>query len=124
MPFRSSNWGAATMATTLSGYRIMWMVLMFDLPVMTKPQRRAATKFRQWLLDEGWEMSQFSIYLRWCVGKEQGNARLRVIARQVPKDGKVHVLMVTDKQFETMAVFRGPARERERKGRHEQLTLF
>lgn len=100
------------------------MVLMFDLPVMTKPQRKEATKFRQWLLDEGWEMSQFSIYLRWCVGREQVDARLRAIARQVPKDGKVHVLSVTDKQFETMAVFRGAAREKRRKGTPDQLLLF
>jgi CRISPR-associated protein Cas2 len=97
---------------------------MFDLPVMTKPQRRAATKFRHWLLDEGWEMSQLSVYLRWCVGKEQADARLRVIERQVPRDGKVHVLVVTDRQFEAMAVFRGTTRARGRKGSHEQLTLF
>jgi CRISPR-associated protein Cas2 len=100
------------------------MVLMFDLPVMTKPQRKAATNFRQWLLDEGWEMSQFSVYLRWCVGKEQAEARLRVISKHVPKDGKVHVLTVTDRQFETMAVFRGPTRERGRKGTLDQLVLF
>ena len=112
------------MPTTLSGYRIMWMVLMFDLPVMTKPQRKAAAKFRQWLLDEGWEMSQFSVYLRWCVGKEQAQARLRGVARQVPSQGKVHVLTVTDRQFETMAVFRGLVRERGRKGTPEQLLLF
>ncbi len=91
---------------------------------MTKPQRKAATKFRQWLLDEGWEMSQFSVYLRWCVGREQVDARLRAIARQVPKDGKVHVLAVTDKQFETMAVFRGPTRATRRKGTPDQLMLF
>ena len=91
---------------------------------MTKPQRKAATKFRQWLLDEGWEMSQFSVYLRWCVGREQVDARLRAIARQVPKDGKVHVLSVTDKQFETMVVFRGPARNKRRKSTPDQLMLF
>ena len=77
------------------------MVLIFDLPVMTKPQRKAATKFRLWLLDEGWEMSQFSVYWRGCVGKEQVDARLLATARQVPKDGKVHVLSMTDKQFES-----------------------
>lgn len=91
---------------------------------MTKPQRRAAMKFRQWLLDEGWEMSQFSIYMRWCVGKEQADGRLRLVAREVPKDGKVHVLMVTDKQFESMAVFRGPARQGGRRGSPDQLLLF
>lgn len=97
---------------------------MFDLPVMTKPQRKAAASFRHWLLDEGWQMSQFSVYLRWCVGREQVDARLRVIARHVPKDGKVHVLSVTDKQFEKMAAFRGPAREKRGKSTPEQLMLF
>ena len=91
---------------------------------MTKPQRKAATKFRQWLLDEGWEMSQFSVYLRWCVGREQVDARMRAIARQVPQDGKVHVLSVTDKQFETMTVFRGRAPEKRQKGTPQQLLLF
>ncbi|WP_245584072.1 CRISPR-associated endonuclease Cas2 [Rubritepida flocculans] len=91
---------------------------------MTKAQRRAATRFRQWLLDEGWEMSQFSVYLRWAAGKEQAEARIRRIAREVPAEGKVHVLMVTDRQFETMVVFRGRQRERGRKGVPEQLVLF
>ncbi|MDX6748843.1 CRISPR-associated endonuclease Cas2 [Geminicoccaceae bacterium 1502E] len=91
----------------LSGYRIMWLIVMFDLPVLTKAERRAATKFRQWLLDEGWEMSQFSVYMRFCAGKEQVDARLRQIGRNVPPQGKVHVLAITDRQFEKMAVFRG-----------------
>ncbi len=97
---------------------------MFDLPVMTKPQRKAATGFRQWLLDEGWEMSQFSVYLRWCAAKEQAESRVRAVARKVPSEGKVHVLTVTDRQFETMAVFRGRTRERRGRSAPEQLTLF
>ena len=46
----------------LSGYRLMWIFVMFDLPVDTKEHAREATKFREFLLDEGFEMSQFSIY--------------------------------------------------------------
>lgn len=97
---------------------------MFDLPVMTKPQRKAATGFRQWLLDEGWEMSQFSVYLRWCAAREQAEARVRAVARKVPGEGRVHVLTVTDRQFATMAVFRGRTRERGGRRQPDQLTLF
>ena len=100
------------------------MILMFDLPVMTKAQRKAASGFRNWLLDKGWEMSQFSVYLRWCGGKEQVEARLREVARRVPPEGKVHVVTVTDRQFESMAVLNGPARSAGRKARPEQLLLF
>ena len=55
----------------LSGYRLMWMMVLFDLPVLTKKERKAATKFRKFLLDQGFEMSQFSVYMRFCAGKEQ-----------------------------------------------------
>jgi CRISPR-associated protein Cas2 len=102
----------------------MWLMVMFDLPVLTKAQRRAATKFREWLLDEGWEMSQFSVYLRFVVGKEQAEARTRAVGRRVPPDGKVHVLAVTDRQYEAMAVFRGDGRRRPGKAPPGQLQLF
>ncbi|MCC7428844.1 MAG: CRISPR-associated endonuclease Cas2 [Alphaproteobacteria bacterium] len=101
----------------------MWLLVMFDLPVGTKAERRAATKFRQWLLDEGYEMSQFSIYMRFCVGKEQVERRVRDIGTSVPAKGSVHVLSVTDRQFEQMAVFRGKGRGRGRSAPH-QLELF
>ena len=107
----------------LSGYRFMWLLVMFDLPVGTKIERRAATKFRQWLLDEAYEMSQFSIYLRFCVGKEQVDRRLRDIAKARPDKGSIHVLAVTDRQFENMTVFRGRSRGKGRKAPN-QLELF
>ena len=107
----------------LSAYRFMWLLVMFDLPVMTKPERKAATKFREWLLDEGHEMSQLSIYMRFCVGREQVERRTRDIAKSRPGTGQVHVLAVTDRQFEQMAVFRGSARGRGRSA-PDQLELF
>ena len=114
---------ARTNNPPLSAYRFMWLLVMFDLPVVTRAERSAATKFRQWLLDEGYEMSQFSIYLRFCVGKEQVERRIRDIAKARPGKGQVHVLAVTDRQFEQMVVFRGPTRGHGRKA-PDQLELF
>jgi len=101
----------------------MWLLVMFDLPVGTKAARRAATRFRAWLLDEGYEMSQFSIYLRFCAGKEQVDRRVRAIAKARPSKGAVHVLAVTDRQFEHMVVFRGNESGRGRQA-PSQLELF
>ena len=101
----------------------MWLLVMFDLPVGTKAERRAATKFREWLLDEGYEMTQFSIYMRFSVGKEQTDRRIRDIAKVRPDKGSVHVLTVTDRQFEHMTVFRGKDQGRGRKAPN-QLELF
>jgi CRISPR-associated protein Cas2 len=76
----------------LSAYRLMWMMVLFDLPVMTKKERKAATDFRKFLLDQGFEMSQYSVYMRFCAGKEQADTYTRRVERQVPSTGKVHIM--------------------------------
>jgi CRISPR-associated protein Cas2 len=95
----------------LSGYRIVWLIVLFDLPVGTKPQRKAATRFRNDLLDHGFEMSQYSVYLRHCAGKEQAATLIRHIERDMPAEGKVHMIQITDKQYENIYTFRGRNRE-------------
>jgi CRISPR-associated protein Cas2 len=107
----------------LSGYRLMWMMVLFDLPVLTKKERKAATKFRKFLLDQGFEMSQFSVYLRFCAGKEQSEAYTRHVQRNVPETGKVHIVYFTDKQYENIVCFDGRKREPGRKN-PEQYALF
>lgn len=52
-----------------------------------------------------------------------GRAVAEEISRNLPGTGKVHVLMVTDRQFEQMTVFRGRSRAGKRP-KPEQLTLF
>ena len=106
----------------LNGYRIMWMMVLFDLPVMTKPQRRAATRFRQFLLDQGFEMTQLSVYLRWCAGKEQVEALTRKVQANLPGKGSVQIITITDRQYQNIACFDG-----HRRGKREnpsQLALF
>lgn len=107
----------------LSGYQIMWLLVMFDLPVDTKANRKAATDFRNFLLDQGFEMSQFSVYLRFCKGKEQVHKHVRRIGKHLPAYGKVSILTFTDKQYENIVSFSGRSREpaQEKTG---QLVMF
>lgn len=72
---------------------------MFDLPVSTPPERRLATKFRNFLLDEGFEMSQFSVYFRFCGDRTRTSPYVRKIRKQAPPGGKISILFFTDKQF-------------------------
>ena len=107
----------------LSGYRIVWLIVLFDLPVATKPQRSAAARFRHDLLDEGFEMSQYSVYLRHCAAKEQADALAGRIELAMPKEGKVHMIQITDRQYENIRTFRG--RKREPSPRNpDQLVMF
>lgn len=106
-----------------SGYRTMWMMALFDLPVLTKKERKQATDFRNLLLDEGFVMMQFSCYLRYTNGKEQADALATKIGGQVPVGGKVDILFFTDKQYGMTKTYRGSTLI-ERAKKPDQLQLF
>lgn len=91
----------------LSAYRIMWVLAIFDLPVLTKAQRKAATGFRKHLLDMGFCMMQLSVYIQHAASREAADALANEIGRRVPRAGKVDVLFFTDKQYGQIRVFRG-----------------
>lgn len=95
----------------LSSYRIMWMIVMFDLPVVTRVERKAATDFRMRLLDHGFEMAQFSVYMRFCVSSHQAETLAGRIAEELPASGKVNILFFTDKQYERILSFHGRSRQ-------------
>lgn len=114
---------ATSNAKHLSGYRIMWILVTFDLPVETKKQRHEATKFRQNLLDIGFEMSQFSNYMRFCNGKEQFESYIRKIHTLLPEKGNVYVFQFTDKQYENIVRFSDQSRRAAQKNPN-QLALF
>lgn len=107
----------------LSGYRLMWIFVMFDLPVGSKKQMRDAARFREFLLDEGFEMSQFSVYARFCNGKDSFETHLKRIERSVPEKGDIHVLTFTDRQYEGIVRFSSQRRKRPRKN-PDQLAMF
>lgn len=108
--------------TWISGYKTLWMLVMFDLPVMEPEERKAATGFRNFLLDQGFNMAQFSVYYRLLSGKDAADSMEKKIQMGVPSRGSVHILTITDKQYETMRVFQGKRREKTKKA--QQLTLF
>ena len=109
--------------TQLSAYRLMWMLATFDLPVETKKQRKAAAKFRAFLLDQGFEMSQFSNYMRFCNGQEHFDTYARRIEANLPERGHVFLFQFTDRQYENIIRFSDQSRRTRRKN-PGQLALF
>ncbi len=101
----------------------MWMLVMFDLPVVLKEERKAATAFRYALLDLGFEMAQFSVYIRFCTSQSETETYTRKIEAALPRGGRVHILTVTDKQYERIRTYTGRSRQAPKKA-PEQLALF
>jgi len=101
----------------------MWMVVMFDLPVVEKAERKAATGFRNALLDLGFEMSQFSVYMRFCTSPAQVDTYCRRVEDALPQGGKVNILQFTDKQYERIVCFHGKTKQAAKKS-PDQFDLF
>jgi CRISPR-associated protein Cas2 len=99
----------------LSGYEILWVLVMFDLPVVEKTDRKAATKFRQFLLDQGFAMAQYSVYYRMVSGKESGTTLEGKVQANLPEFGSVQILSITDRQYENIRIFKGRRRENVKK---------
>jgi CRISPR-associated protein Cas2 len=101
----------------------MWIIVMFDLPVVEKAERRAAVDFRNALLDLGFEMSQFSVYMRFCTSAAQVETYCKRVESALPSGGKVNILQFTDKQYERIISFRGKAKQPDSKV-PDQFDLF
>ncbi len=94
----------------LSEYRSMWLIAMFDVPVLTKTDRRRYARLRKALLRMGFSKLQLSVYARFCGSQDAGRSLRQRIRDLVPPEGHVRLLMLTDRQFGKMDVFIGPKR--------------
>ncbi len=90
-----------------NAYRIMWVLVFFDLPTETAKERKAATDFRKFLLKDGFGMFQFSIYVRHCASRENADVHIARVKKHLPEKGQVGVMCITDKQFGMIELFHG-----------------
>lgn len=88
-----------------------WMMVAFDLPVVTKPERKAATGFRKFLLDDGYQMMQYSVYIRACVTHARQETHLRRLKEHLPPEGSVRAIFITRSQWERSFVIHGKPAE-------------
>lgn len=101
----------------------MWVLVFFDLPTETKKERKAAAKFRKELIDDGFIMFQFSIYMRHCPSAENAETHIKRVKSMLPDSGQVGILSITDKQFSKMELF-SEHKEAKAPEAYVQLELF
>ena len=84
-----------------------WLIVTFDLPVGTKEQRKGASDFRHFLLDDGFQMVQWSVYARACVSFARQETHLDHVKKNLPSEGSVRAIFVTRAQWERSFVIQG-----------------
>lgn len=102
----------------------MRILVFFDLPVKTKKERKTATDFRKFLLEDGFYMVQFSVYARVCNGQDAVKKHTQRVSANVPENGSVRLLNITEKQYQEIKVLVGDYKPEEKSFIEEQISIF
>ncbi|WP_165043528.1 CRISPR-associated endonuclease Cas2 [Adlercreutzia sp. ZJ138] len=102
----------------------MRIIVMFDLPVATKAERKAYTEFRKFLVKDGYSMEQFSVYSRVTLGRDSTEVHVARLKNHIPTAGSVTVFTMTEKQFENRMVLLGKRKQNHSNDYGAQMTLF
>ena len=106
-------------------FKMGWLMVCFDLPVLTKTERKRATQFRKFLLDDGYDMIQFSVYARPCVTFARQQTHLRRLEINVPPEGSVRAIFITRAQWERAYSIMGrPAKATKPEKMPEQMQFW
>ena len=106
-----------------SGYRSMWIMVTFDLPTLTPAHKKAYTTFRKFLLSDGFSMHQYSVYVRHCASLENTEVHEQRIKKNMPNEGTVSIIRITDKQFGNIVNLYGK-KEKKLPRASNQLEIF
>lgn len=101
----------------------MRMLVLFDLPTVTKANRKNASRFRGFLLKDGYVMLQLSVYSRICKGQDDVDKHAKRLKTVIPSDGSVRLLTVTEKQYTSMEILVGPLKKEEEIGDRQLILL-
>ncbi|MDR0781056.1 MAG: CRISPR-associated endonuclease Cas2 [Pseudomonadales bacterium] len=104
--------------------RYMRLIVFFDLPMVTKTEKRAYTLFRRFLINDGYDMIQFSVYGRLLNGKDAEAKHLSRLATNLPPEGSVRCMTVTEKQYAGIKLLVGLPLFQEKKVPANQMLLF
>lgn len=104
--------------------RYMRMLVFFDLPVATRAGRRAYAQFRRFLLNDGFDMIQFSVYGRILNGHDAEEKHMQRVVANLPPEGSVRVLTVTERQYASMKLLVGLPLFQEKQVDAKQILLF
>lgn len=97
---------------------------MFDLPMDTKKEQRIYRKFRKQLIEEGFVMLQYSIYMRTCPTREFANRLTKRLKKKPPQEGNIRLLTITEKQYDDMILLVGSKSTNEEALGEERLVIL
>jgi CRISPR-associated protein Cas2 len=100
------------------------MMVFFDLPVVSTTDRRNYAQFRRFLLNDGYDMIQFSVYGRIINGHDAEAKHMKRLTANLPPKGSIRLMTVTEKQYAGIQLLVGMPLFHEKKVSANQMLLF
>ena len=98
-----------------------WFYMIYRLKLKKIYERQLF--FRKRLLDNGFSLFQFSMYMRQCPSRENADVHIKRVKSILPQAGKVAIMCITDKQFGDIEIFFSRNKENP-PSPYQQLELF
>ena len=108
----------------VNGWRVMWVIAVYDCPMIEREERRDYALFRKSLLQENFFQLQNSLYVRHFPTMAVAEATIQRIRLGIPAGAQVAFFLVTDKQYGMTREFFGPKPTRKKPNQPEQVELF
>lgn len=104
--------------------RFMRVLVFFDLPTGSKQEKKQYIRFRKYLLDNGYEMLQYSVYCRITGNRDEAEKYIARLQMNLPRDGQVRSLLITELQYEQMKILLGSPTVSEEKVKDRELLVL
>ncbi len=88
-------------------YRYMRVIVMFDLPTTSSQDIREYTRFRKYLVKNGFLMMQESIYSKLALNTTVADSVVANVKKYKPPKGLVQIFSLTEKQYNKIEVITG-----------------
>lgn len=98
------------------------ILLLCDLPLEKRKQRKEARLFRELLFREGFYELQSGVYTRMVESRSSRDIHLKRINEGLPVYGTVRLLMLTERQFQNVPLLCGNESKQEIVG--SELDIF
>lgn len=105
-------------------YDVMRVLCMFDLPVDTDKEKREYRNFKKKLVLEGFVMLQYSVYIRTCPNRQYSERLQKRLAKNLPANGNIRLLEITEKQYEDMKILVGTKSLNEKIANDERFVVI
>lgn len=98
------------------------ILLLCDLPMERRKQRKEARLFRELLFREDFYELQNGVYTRMVESRSSRDIHLKRINQGLPEYGTIRLLMLTERQFQNVPLLCGNESKQEKVG--SELDIF